>query len=113
LKLALATYQVLSDDFRHQLASIQAPTLAIWGSRDILTPPALGQVLASQIPQAKLAVMQGAGHNPMWDDPPGFARLVLGFLAAGDQTQSAQSTDPQVGRVSESQSNNDPAICAA
>jgi pimeloyl-ACP methyl ester carboxylesterase len=80
LELARATYQTLSDDFRDKLTQIQAPTLVIWGERDVLTPPDFGRELAARIPRAQLAMIPEAGHTPMWDDPAHFCDLVLSFL---------------------------------
>lgn len=89
LRLVLTTYEVLADDFRAHLARISAPTLVIWGGRDVLTPPALGRALAAQIPGARLALIEDAGHNPMWDAPARFARLALTFL---DEARSMGAT---------------------
>jgi pimeloyl-ACP methyl ester carboxylesterase len=83
LELALATYQVLTDDIRARLRSIRAPTLVVWGGRDVLTPPHLGRQLAAEIPGAELQVIESAGHNPMWDEPERFCELVGDFLNAG------------------------------
>lgn len=81
LELALTTFELLADDFRDHLASIAAPTLLVWGQRDVLTPPESGQLLAAAIPHARLALLSEAGHNPMWDQPERFSRLVVDFLA--------------------------------
>jgi pimeloyl-ACP methyl ester carboxylesterase len=32
------------------------------------------------VPDARLVVIRGAGHNPMWEKPAEFDREVLGFL---------------------------------
>jgi pimeloyl-ACP methyl ester carboxylesterase len=81
LELALTTYEVLSDDFRDRLARIAAPTLLVWGERDLITPVEAGRELAQAIPNAHFAPLPEAGHNPMWDRPGDWSRLVLDFLA--------------------------------
>jgi pimeloyl-ACP methyl ester carboxylesterase len=92
LELALATYQVLSDDFRANLARILVPTLVVWGSRDVLTPPEFGRVLAAEIPEAQLTILEHAGHNPMWDHPHRFSQLVLDFLHTHHVDRPAATT---------------------
>jgi pimeloyl-ACP methyl ester carboxylesterase len=82
LELALATYQVLSDDFRAHLNRVCAETLIVWGGRDVLTHPQRAFELASLIPQAHLTILPEAGHNPMWDQPELFSERVLDFLGS-------------------------------
>lgn len=52
-----------------QLKAIKAPTLILWGARDGLLPPQLGQRFARDIPGAKLVVFEGLGHVPQEEDP--------------------------------------------
>ena len=80
LELCLATYEMLADDFREAMARIEAPTLIVWGDRDVLTPPDHAEVFTTHIASADLALIEGAGHTPMWDAPEEFAEVVLGFL---------------------------------
>ncbi len=78
--LHTATRAVLAADLRPYLGRINAPTLVIWGERDNLVPLEYGKLLAEAIPNAHLAVIERAGHNPMWDRPKDFTRLVIEFL---------------------------------
>lgn len=48
-------------DFSEKLASIQVPTLIVWGDRDVRYSRADQQALASAIPHARLLVYEGAG----------------------------------------------------
>ena len=41
--------------------------------------------LAEEIPDTRFAPLPEAGHNPMWDRPEDFSRLVLNFLATGQR----------------------------
>ena len=75
-----AIWHILKDDVRPLLREITAPTLVIWGERDNLVPLAHAAELRDQIPNARLAVLGGAGHNPMVDRPADFNRLLLRFL---------------------------------
>jgi pimeloyl-ACP methyl ester carboxylesterase len=75
-----AARQLLSYDVRADLASVRAPTLLLWGERDGLVPPSLGEAFRAMLPDARLQLLAGAGHNPMVERPDAFARAVLDFL---------------------------------
>jgi pimeloyl-ACP methyl ester carboxylesterase len=82
LTIARAARQLLTTDIRPKLARIQAPVLLVWGERDHIVPPALGRQLHQALARGTLVLIQSAGHNPMWDCPAAFNRVVLDFLAA-------------------------------
>jgi 2-hydroxy-6-oxonona-2,4-dienedioate hydrolase len=67
------------------LASVQAPTLFLWGEHDNFGDVQLGQRLAATLPHARLEVMPGAGHLPWFDDVEHVADAVRGHLAVDDQ----------------------------
>ncbi len=71
---------LLRDDVTSILPDIWQPTLVIWGSRDPLVPPALGELLASSIPHSNYVLLV-AGHVVMVDQPAAFNSAVLDFLA--------------------------------
>ena len=73
--------QLLGDEvLRDELASIQAPTLLVWGERDPIVRPRLAGEYQRAIPGAELVILAGAGHVPMSDQPDDFAAAVLDFL---------------------------------
>ena len=76
-----ATALLLRDDVRPLLPLIKAPTLLIWGKLDPLTPFANAEIMAQQIPNARLIAFDDAAHMPMVDRPERFNREVLDFLA--------------------------------
>jgi pimeloyl-ACP methyl ester carboxylesterase len=75
-----AAQELLSTDIAPKLARIEAPSLLLWGANDTIVPPDIGRGLERDLPNARLVMLQGAGHNPMWDRPHEFNRLVLDFL---------------------------------
>ncbi|NJN19512.1 MAG: alpha/beta fold hydrolase [Oscillochloris sp.] len=75
-----AIRQILNADISLRLGAIQAPTLVVWGQHDRLLPLELGRRIQAAIPDAQLAIIAGAGHNPMWERPAAFNRAVLAFL---------------------------------
>ena len=48
-----------------------APTLVLHGTEDPVFPPAHGEVLADEIPDARLVLLEGVGHGfpprQVWD----------------------------------------------
>jgi pimeloyl-ACP methyl ester carboxylesterase len=89
-QLADTSPQVMADDYaacdvfdvRERLGQITAPTLVIGGTADQLTPPKYATFLTEKIPGARLAMIEGAGHMVMLEQPDQVARHMEQFLAA-------------------------------
>jgi 2-hydroxy-6-oxonona-2,4-dienedioate hydrolase len=64
------------------LASIQAPALVLWTTKDPSGPVAEAERIASLIPNAELAVMDNCGHWPQYEDTETFNKIHLDFLLA-------------------------------
>lgn len=62
------------------LKDIKTPTLILWGAKDRLLPPELGQRFARDIAGAKLVVFDGLGHVPQEEDPTRTVAEVRRFL---------------------------------
>jgi pimeloyl-ACP methyl ester carboxylesterase len=63
------------------LSSLESvPTLVVVGEHDQITPPAAAEGLVAAIPNARLAVIPGAGHLPPLESPEVVTRIVAGFL---------------------------------
>ncbi len=59
----LATMKALAEhDARDMLETIAVPTLVIVGDRDVMTPPAVSESMASTIPGAELLTVRGGTH---------------------------------------------------
>jgi 3-oxoadipate enol-lactonase len=67
-------------DRLHQIA---VPTLVITGDADRLIPPANSDILAENIPGARLVKVPGGSHGFNFETPEVFNRAVLDFLAGG------------------------------
>jgi 3-oxoadipate enol-lactonase len=68
-------------DFRDRLCMIQAPTLVIAAADDPSTPPEHAELLAREIPDAKLVVLTDARHLANVEQADAFAKLVAEHLA--------------------------------
>jgi pimeloyl-[acyl-carrier protein] methyl ester esterase len=67
-------------DMRHRLSQIAQPTLVIAGERDTLTPLSASEYMAQVLPNARLAVIQGAAHAPFLSHPQIFLEQLTSFL---------------------------------
>lgn len=67
-------------DLRQELGEIDTPTLVICGSEDRLTPAAYGRDLAAGIPQARLVIIENAGHFVTLEQPQAVAEAMVVFL---------------------------------
>ncbi|MDW8479509.1 MAG: alpha/beta hydrolase [Xanthomonadales bacterium] len=54
--------------------------LLIWGRQDRWVPPAVAERFRARHPEARLAWIEEAGHNPMETHPRAFHDLLLAFL---------------------------------
>jgi pimeloyl-ACP methyl ester carboxylesterase len=64
-----------------ELPRLDHPTVFLWGDRDPLGAPAVGEVLAASMANARLVVVDDAGHLPWLDQPKVCADVLLEFLS--------------------------------
>jgi pimeloyl-ACP methyl ester carboxylesterase len=67
-------------DLRRELPSVTCPTLVLCGANDRHNLP-LSRALAEELPNARFAVVEGAGHVANLDAPDEFSAAVEEFLA--------------------------------
>ncbi|OGO17389.1 MAG: hypothetical protein A2Z14_04245 [Chloroflexi bacterium RBG_16_48_8] len=67
-------------DIMERLSEISVPTLVLCGIEDQLTPVSYSQYLVDHIPQARLVVIEGAGHMVMLEKPVEVVRQIQGFI---------------------------------
>lgn len=65
------------------LSTLQAETLVVVGDRDLPDFTAIGERIVREAPNARLEVVEGAGHLIAIDRPDEFDRLLLEFLEHG------------------------------
>jgi pimeloyl-ACP methyl ester carboxylesterase len=63
-----------------RLAEISAPTLIVYGDKDVMDVRQAAGPLAGAIPGARLAVIPDAAHLPLMERPEVFNEIVLEFL---------------------------------
>jgi len=63
-----------------RIRELKLPTLILWGGRDRLIPPEVGQRLQADIVGSELVVFDDLGHVPQEEDPRRTVAAVLDFL---------------------------------
>jgi len=58
--------KLISVDLTPRLGDINTSTVIIWGSGDTITPLSDGKLMRRCIPNAKLVIIEGAGHSPQY-----------------------------------------------
>jgi 3-oxoadipate enol-lactonase len=71
---------VMAMDFTDGLASIDTETLVVVGAEDPATTPEANQIIADNIPGARLEIIPGAAHLVNLEQTAVFNETVLGFL---------------------------------
>jgi 3-oxoadipate enol-lactonase len=71
---------VTSANTEGRLHKIVAPTLILAGAEDILTPMRFSELLAREIPENWLEIVEGAGHGMIWSHADRVVDLVGDFL---------------------------------
>ncbi len=82
--------KVVNEDLAPYLPRITAPTLLVWGDQDTATPLADAHKMERLIPDAGLAVLEGAGHYSYLDRLPQFLRIIDCFLAEDKKTDKGE-----------------------
>jgi pimeloyl-ACP methyl ester carboxylesterase len=67
-------------EVEHELASLDVPTLVVFGTRDRLTPPELGRIYRDKMPRCHFVLLFDAGHEAGIERPEALASLVKDFL---------------------------------
>jgi len=76
----IAGFALVQHNFSGRLRQVTVPTLVIWGGEDAVTPLRTGRLLAHRLPLARLEVIDGVGHLPMYESTGRLNRLVLDEL---------------------------------
>jgi pimeloyl-ACP methyl ester carboxylesterase len=69
-------------DLRPMLATIDVPTLLLYGDADSRAPLSVAQAMRSAIPRSQLVVLKDVGHVSNLEAPEEFDAAVGGFLAS-------------------------------
>ena len=74
--------ELLSMDFRQELANVKCPALVLAGEEDPITPPHLASEIASSMPRGpRLEIFDRCGHGAFRDDPARVFPVIRAFVA--------------------------------
>lgn len=79
---AIAAHALMLSDVSDKLFNLSTPILLIWGEDDHVTPLRTAKILAANLPNAGLVILDGTGHVPMRERPERMTQLLLEYLAA-------------------------------
>jgi pimeloyl-ACP methyl ester carboxylesterase len=77
-----ALADLIRTDFRERLATIEMPTLIVWGLSDRVVPVAAAISYHRRIPHSRLEIFERTGHVPQLERPLRFNALLDEFLPA-------------------------------
>jgi pimeloyl-ACP methyl ester carboxylesterase len=72
----------------HAVPRAPQPTLLVWGARDRTHRRASDAARSELCPDARVVVLERAGHFPDLEDVSGFTDAVCGFLESGSIVES-------------------------
>jgi rifampin ADP-ribosylating transferase len=71
---------MMADEHVERIGAITAPTLILWGDRDVFSPESDQLQLRQAIPGAHLEIYQGIGHALHWELPARVAQDIATFV---------------------------------
>lgn len=71
-------------DARLLLGGIDVPVLLVFGGKDAITPPRMGEYLHRHLANSRLVVLDKAAHAPFLSHADEFAALYAGFVEGAD-----------------------------
>ncbi len=78
-------------DLRGELEHLRQPILLIAGDRDSVIPFSHAERLLQRLPNARLAIIEGAGHVPYYSHPDAMAAMIRHFLTPPVPGKSVQN----------------------
>jgi pimeloyl-ACP methyl ester carboxylesterase len=78
--LANRIQHLVAGENAERIATLKLPTLILWGGRDRLIPPEIGQQFERQIAGSQRVVFEGLGHVPQEEDAAASIVPVQAFL---------------------------------
>jgi len=80
IKIIALAKSAIRNNLGEELNQIKQPTLLVWGSNDIITPPFVAQEFNKLIPNSELHFVDKCGHAPMMEVPDEFNAILHKFL---------------------------------
>lgn len=85
----------VNEDLRHLFPSVRQETLLVWGDADLDTPISDAHVMEEMMPDAGLAIIEGAGHYSFLEQPVLFRTILRTYLGADEAALEAAGASEQ------------------
>ncbi len=85
--------ELMGVDLRDALANLTSPVLVAVGDHDRVTPPATAMAMVGELPDARLEIVEGAGHLPMLERHEAVNELLAGFAREVLPMSKARTTN--------------------
>ena len=72
----------VNEDLKHLFPDVKQETLLVWGDADVDTPISDAHIMEEMMPDAGLAVIEGAGHYSFLEQPVLFRTIIRTYLDA-------------------------------
>lgn len=80
LRATVNNLPLWENGFAKRMGEIRHPTLILWGEKDAVFPPLVGEELHRAITGSRFSLIPDAGHIAMWERPDVVNPLLLKFL---------------------------------
>jgi pimeloyl-ACP methyl ester carboxylesterase len=81
--------RLASERIAPRLHRVKAPTLVLWGAQDGLLDPSYAEHWSDAMPDARAALVEGAGHFPVHERPDDVIHAASDFLLAATTVEGA------------------------
>jgi pimeloyl-ACP methyl ester carboxylesterase len=76
----------VNEDLKHLMPEVEQEVLLVWGDADTATPISDAHTMEELMPNAGLAIFEGAGHYSFLEQPLLFRNVIRSFLTGGDES---------------------------
>ncbi|MDQ6733122.1 MAG: alpha/beta hydrolase [Nitrospirota bacterium] len=80
LRATVNNLPLWENGFAKRIGEIRQPTLILWGEKDAVFPPLVGEELHRTIAGSRFSLIPNAGHIAMWERPDVVNPFLLDFL---------------------------------
>jgi pimeloyl-ACP methyl ester carboxylesterase len=80
LRATINNLPLWENGFAKRIGEIQHPTMILWGEKDAVFPPPVGEELHRSIAGSRFSLIPNAGHIAMWERPDVVNLFLLNFL---------------------------------
>ncbi|MBR0400673.1 MAG: alpha/beta hydrolase [Mogibacterium sp.] len=84
----------VNEDLKHLFPYVQQETLLVWGDADTDTPISDAHIMEELMPDAGLAVIEGAGHYSFLEQPVLFRTIIRTYLGADEMSSQMARMTP-------------------